>query len=164
MTSLSRILRLAGLIACALVVGLTLGHVLQAPRTRGLDGPVWLDVQHTFYGGFAIVGGLSEIVGLAATAAESVLSRRRPRCAVPPAIAALSLLGTLLVYWFVNRPNKRHGRGMDPVDAAHQLAVVSRYLGERPCRIRWSGCRSPDHLACRDDLASGVEVTRGGRQ
>jgi hypothetical protein len=44
-------LRFVGLLACSLVFGLTLTHVLQSPGSRGLDGPAWLAVQHTFYGG-----------------------------------------------------------------------------------------------------------------
>jgi hypothetical protein len=49
-------------LACSLVFGLTLTHVLQSPGSRSLDGPAWLAVQHTFYGGFAVVGGLAAAV------------------------------------------------------------------------------------------------------
>jgi hypothetical protein len=61
---LLKVLRLVGVLAAALVLGLTLTHVLQAPGSRGLDGATWLQVQHTFYGGFAVVGGTAEIAGL----------------------------------------------------------------------------------------------------
>ena len=97
-------LRFIGLLASMLVFGLTLTHVLQSPGSRGLDGAAWLQVQHTFYGGFAIVGGVAEIVGVAATAAEAIRRRHQPRIALAPAVAAVCLLGTLLSYWFGNRP------------------------------------------------------------
>ncbi len=84
--------------------GLTLSHVLQSPGSRGLDGTAWLAVQHTFYGGFAVVGGVAEIVGLLATATNAVLLRAQPRAASASALAALCLLGTLLAYWLGNRP------------------------------------------------------------
>lgn len=89
----------------ALVLGLTLSHVLQAPGSRGLDGAAWLQVQHTFYGGFAIIGGAAEIVGLAVSIALTAqLARYRWRAVFAPLLAALGLLGTLLAYWFGNRP------------------------------------------------------------
>lgn len=97
-------LRFVGLFASLLVFGLTLGHVLQSPGSRALDPMAWLQVQHTFYGGFAIVGGAAEIVGVLATAAEAIARRRDPRTALAPAVAAGCLLGTLLSYWFGNRP------------------------------------------------------------
>ena len=69
---------------------------------------MWLRVQHTFYGGFAVVGGVAEILGLLATSAEVVLvlvlPRRRPALAAAPGVAALCLVATLLAYWFGNRP------------------------------------------------------------
>lgn len=107
-----RILRLIAIASAAVVFGLTLGHVLQSPGSRGLSPSAWLEVQHTFYGGFAIVGGAAEIVGLLAAAALAVWSWRSSRSAdaggtrgwIPPAIAALALLGTLAAYWFGNRP------------------------------------------------------------
>jgi hypothetical protein len=104
MTGLLRTLRFVGLLAVATVSGLTLSHVLQSPGSSALDGRTWLLVQHTFYGGFAVVGGTAEILGLAATAGDAVLSRRRGRGALPPAVAALCLAGTLVAYFVGNRP------------------------------------------------------------
>ncbi len=99
-----RALRLTSLISCIVVLGLTLCHVLQAPGTLGLDGAGWLRVQHTFYGGFAVVGGLAEVIGLVSACAAAVTLRRRRRVAVSHAVAAACLAGTLLAYWFGNRP------------------------------------------------------------
>jgi hypothetical protein len=103
MTAGPRILRLVTLLATAMVFGLTLTHVLQSPGSRGLDGPTWLAVMHTFYGGFAIVGGAAEVVGLVTSLIETGFARRwRERAA--PAIVAVCLAGTLVSYWFGNRP------------------------------------------------------------
>src|SRR5699024_992003 len=101
----TRILYLLALVCSALVLGLTLTHVLQSPGSRSLSGAEWLDVQHTFYGGFAMVGGAAEIVGLLAAAVLGVLVVRRwGRVGFAPLLTAASLLGTLMVYWFGNRP------------------------------------------------------------
>ena len=104
MTQLPKALRLVGLLAWLLLLGLTLSHVLKSAGNRGLDGATRLQVQHTFYGRFAILGGAAVIVGLAATTTEAAYFRRRPRAAAAPAFAALCLLGTLLSYWLGNRP------------------------------------------------------------
>ena len=84
--------------------GLTLSHVLESAGSRGLDGATWLTVQHSFYGGFAIVGGVFEVIGLVATTTDAIYRRRRLRATAAPAIAALCFLGALLSYFFGNRP------------------------------------------------------------
>jgi len=99
-----RTMRFIGLLCCALVFGLTLSHVLQAPGSRALEGPTWLRVQQTFYGGFAVEGGLAEVTGLVTTSVCALLLRRRGHAPTAPLVAALCLLGTLLAYWFGNRP------------------------------------------------------------
>jgi hypothetical protein len=111
MTRSLKTVRLIGLLASSVVFGLTLSHVLESPGNRGLDGAAWLSVQHTFYGGFAIVGGVAEVIGVAATTTDAVISRRRPRAALAPALAALCLLGTLLSYLFGNRSTPRSPAG-----------------------------------------------------
>jgi hypothetical protein len=99
----SKLLRFISVLAAALVFGLTLSHVLESAGSRGLDGATWLTVQHSFYGGFAVVGGVAEAVGLVATTTDAIYRRRRLRAAAP-AFAALCFLGTLLSYFFGNRP------------------------------------------------------------
>ncbi len=102
---LTRSLYVLALTCSALVLGLTLAHVLQSPGSRSLSGAAWLDVQHTFYGGFALVGGVAETTGLLATTALAVLvARPRGRAMVASLLAAAAMLGTLLSYWFGNRP------------------------------------------------------------
>lgn len=109
-----RALRLFAIVCAALVFGLTLSHVLQSPGSRGLPPGAWLEVQHTFYGGFAVVGGVAEIVGLLAALMLAVWLWRSSRASaaatgrtsswIPPAIAGLALFGTLVAYWVGNRP------------------------------------------------------------
>lgn len=94
------------LVCSGLVFGLTLTHVLQDPGSRGLDATAWLDVQHTFYGGFAVIGGVGEIGGLFIAGAMSValFTQRVVAGGVRAGIAALCFLGMLLAYFFGNRP------------------------------------------------------------
>lgn len=102
----AKILLFVGLVCSAVVFGTTLTHVLQDPGSRGLSGPAWLEVQHTFYGGFAVVGGIGEVVGLITSGVLAVLLlvRRNLADGVRSAVAALCLLGTLLSYFLGNRP------------------------------------------------------------
>ncbi|WP_193071851.1 hypothetical protein [Brevibacterium sp. FME37] len=101
-----RLLHGLALLSSGLVFGLTLSHVLQAPGSRRLDGAEWLNVMHTFYGGFAVVGGIAEVLGLIAAVALTVvmLVQRKTVSAIATMVAALSMLGTLAAYWFGNRP------------------------------------------------------------
>ncbi|MPV50622.1 DUF1772 domain-containing protein [Pseudactinotalea sp. HY160] len=94
------------LLSATLVFGLTLGHVLQAPGSLGLDGTAWLAVMHTSYGGFAVVGGIAEVLGLvtAAWAAVAASRRRQAGAATGFAVAAVAMAGTLVSYWLGNRP------------------------------------------------------------
>lgn len=112
------------MLAAALVLGLTLTHVLQAPGSRGLDGPAWLQVQHTFYGGFAVTGGVAEVAGLVATATVAVVLLRRARMAAAHAVASACLLGTLLAYWFGNRPSAG-GNGGPPASLTRRRDRVA---------------------------------------
>jgi hypothetical protein len=135
MTRSLKTLRLIGLLASSVVFGLTLSHVLESPGNRALDGAAWLSVQHTFYGGFAIVGGVAEVIGFAATTTDAVISRRRPRAALAPALAALCPLGTLLSYFFGNRPLNTKVARLDGGNASRRLVVLPGHLGDRPRRL-----------------------------
>lgn len=134
-----KILLFVGLICTGLVFGLTLTHVLQDPGSRGLSGTEWLRVQHTFYGGFAVAGGIAEILGLITLGVLGVvlLARRNIAYGVRAAAAALCLLGTLLSYFFGNRPVNTRIAGWTPAtlppdwaayrntwEAAHAVSAV----------------------------------------
>jgi hypothetical protein len=49
---LVKALRFVSLLCAALALGLTLTHDLEVPGKQSLDGPEWLNVQHTFYSPF----------------------------------------------------------------------------------------------------------------
>lgn len=91
------------LVCSGCLTGLTLTHVLQAPGSRTLTGGEWLGVQHTFYGGFAVVGGMLEVVGLL-SAVTVALTYRRGRVTFASAFAAVAFAVTLIAYFAGNAP------------------------------------------------------------
>jgi uncharacterized membrane protein len=101
---MARALRFISLTCAALVLGVTLAHVLEAPGKRQLSGAEWTVVQNTFYAGFAVVGGIGEVLGLLSSCALAVLARHRRGPFLLTAVAALAFLGTLLSFAFGNRP------------------------------------------------------------
>lgn len=101
---LVKALRFLSLVCAALVLGLTLTHNLEIPGKRMLSGAEWLQVQHTFYGGFAIVGGITETFGLLSTALLAFLLRWRRMALILTLIAALCFAGMLALFAFGNNP------------------------------------------------------------
>jgi hypothetical protein len=97
-------IRFVSMLCAALVLGLTLTHVLEIPGKSQLSGAEWLTVQHSFYGGFAIVGGLAEIVGLLSSGVLAYLLRQRRIPFILALVAALSFAGTLAAFAFGNSP------------------------------------------------------------
>lgn len=97
-------LRFLSLICTTLVLGLTLTHDLEIPGKHLLSGAEWLQIQHTFYGGFAIVGGIAEILGLLSTALLAFLLRERRTALILALIAALCFAGMLALFAFGNNP------------------------------------------------------------
>jgi hypothetical protein len=96
--------RFVSLFCAALALGLTLAHDLEIPGKQQLSGAEWLAVQHTFYGGFAIVGGLAQIVGLISTGVLLSLLRQQRAAFVLTLIATLSFAGMLALFAFGNNP------------------------------------------------------------
>ena len=99
-----RPLRFCATLCASLVMGLTLSHVLQAPGSLNLDGAEWLTVQHTFYGGFAVVGGAAEVIGLASTIAVAVVVRGDRVGRRVAVVAAACFAGTLVAFALGNAP------------------------------------------------------------
>jgi uncharacterized membrane protein len=97
-------LRFISVVCTALVLGLTVTHVLEIPGKRQLSSGEWLLVQHTFYGGFAIVGGISEILGLATTIAILFGTWKNRKTFFLTLMSTLCFLGMFLSYWLGNRP------------------------------------------------------------
>ncbi len=85
-------------------MGLTVTHDLEIPGKQLLSGAAWLQVQHTFYGGFAIVGGVAEVLGLILTVILLSLLRSHRVAFVLTTIAALCFVGMLAVFFFGNNP------------------------------------------------------------
>jgi hypothetical protein len=96
--------RFVSLCCTALALGLTLTHDLEIPGKQQLSGAEWLVVQHTFYGGFAIVGGLAQIVGLISTGYLLFLLRQQRTALILTLIATLSFAGMLALFAFGNNP------------------------------------------------------------
>ena len=101
---LFKTLRFLSLVCAALVLGLTLTHDLEIPGKHLLSGANWLAVQHTFYGGFAIVGGIAEILGLLSTGLLLFLLRKQRVALVLTLVAALCFAGMLTLFAFGNNP------------------------------------------------------------
>ncbi|HZU06979.1 MAG TPA: hypothetical protein VFB73_13515 [Chloroflexota bacterium] len=101
---LLKTLRFVSIVCAALALGLTVAHVLERPGKAQLSGAEWLLVQHTFYGGFAVVGGLAEVLGLLTSLGTLVLLRGRRTQAMLALLGALSFAGMLLSYAAGNRP------------------------------------------------------------
>ncbi|HLW01168.1 MAG TPA: anthrone oxygenase family protein [Ktedonobacterales bacterium] len=101
---LLKTLRFVSLLCAALAFGLTLTHDLEIPGKQMLSAADWVKVQNTFYGGFALVGGVAEILGLISAGILLFWLARRPSAFVLTLIAALSFAGMLAVFAFGNNP------------------------------------------------------------
>jgi hypothetical protein len=97
-------LRFVSLVCAALVMGVTVAHDLEIPGKDLLSGAAWLTVQRTFYGGFAVVGGVAEVLGLLSTGLLAFFLRRQRAAFVLTLIAALCFAGMLAVFAFGNQP------------------------------------------------------------
>jgi len=97
-------LRFVSLLCAALVMGLTITHDLEIPGKHQLSGAEWLMIQNTFYGGFALVGGVGETLGLIVTVVLCYLLRGQRIAFVLTLIAALSFAATLALFAFGNQP------------------------------------------------------------
>ncbi len=101
---LVKTIRFVSLFCTALALGLTLTHDLEIPGKQMLSGANWLIVQHTFYGGFAVVGGVAEVLGLISTGLLLYLLRERRAAFALTLVAALSFVGMLALFAFGNNP------------------------------------------------------------
>lgn len=97
-------LRFVSLVCAALAMGVTIAHDLEIPGKDLLNGAEWLTVQNTFYGGFALVGGITEVLGLALTGLLAWFLRRQRTSFFLTLFAALCFAGMLAVFAFGNQP------------------------------------------------------------
>lgn len=91
-------------VCAALVLGLTVTHDLEIPAKQMLSGASWLTVQQTFYGGFAIVGGITEVLGLISAGLLAYFLRKRRTVFILTLVAAICFAGMLAVFAFGNNP------------------------------------------------------------
>lgn len=101
---LLKTLRFISLLLTALTLAPLYAHVLELPGKMTLSGAEWLAVQHNLYGGFALSGAFSEILGLLATLALAVLVRKRRLAFALTLVAALCFVGMLVVFALGNNP------------------------------------------------------------
>ncbi len=101
---LLKMTRFVSLVCAALALGLTVTHDLEIPGKQGLSGADWLTVQHTFYGGFAIVGGVAEVLGLLSTGMLAYLLHKQGSTFILTLLAAISFAGMLALFAFGNNP------------------------------------------------------------
>ncbi|HKS69381.1 MAG TPA: hypothetical protein VJQ45_03110 [Ktedonobacterales bacterium] len=99
-----KIVRFLSIFLTAVAFGLAYAHVMEAPGARTLSGAEWLAVQHTFYGGFAVSGGVGEVGGLAATLVALYLVRGHRVAFIWTLVAALCLALMLVVFAVGNNP------------------------------------------------------------
>ena len=122
---LVKTLRFVSLLCAALTLALTLAHDLQIPGKQMLRGADWLIVQQTFYGGFALVGGVAEVLGLISTGFLLVLLRERRASFILTVVAALSFVSmhesACLDLWAARHNGCRHSPVVPPAThvAAH---------------------------------------------
>jgi hypothetical protein len=96
--------RFVSLLCAALALGLTITHDLEIPGKHMLSGANWLAIQNTFYGGFAIAGGVAEVLGLISTGVVLFLLRERRTAFALTLVAALSFAVMLALFAFGNNP------------------------------------------------------------
>lgn len=99
-----KIVRFVSLICAALALGLTLAHDLEIPGKEQLSGAEWWRVQQTFYGGFAVVGGVAEVLGLISSGLLAYLLRRQRIGFILALVAVVAFVGMLALFAFGNNP------------------------------------------------------------
>jgi hypothetical protein len=99
-----KVLRFISLSFAVLGFAVTFAHVLQIPGQRALDAAAYLQVAHTFYGGYAVTGAVAEIGGLVATLLVLYLVRGRRVAFTLTLIAVLCPLAMLLFFFVGNAP------------------------------------------------------------
>ncbi|GHO95831.1 hypothetical protein KSF_058790 [Reticulibacter mediterranei] len=98
------IVRFVSMTCAALAFGLTFAHDLEIPGKEQLSGAEWWRVQQTFYGGFAVVGGGAEVLGLISSGLLAYLLRKRRTALILALVAIVSFAGMLAVFAFGNNP------------------------------------------------------------
>jgi hypothetical protein len=148
----------------ALSLAPALGHFLEMPAKMRYDGPLWLTISQTLYGGFGKVGGAFEAGAIFTTVVLVLLVRgRRPAfgwsllamlCVLLSHVAfwiwlapvnatvAASTLATLPDNWMALRSKWEYTHAARAVLQAIALgALTLSIIGETPARARKEGHR-----------------------
>ena len=138
---LLKTIRFVSLLCAALTLGLTVTHDLEIPGKQMLSGAEWLSVQQTFYGGFAIVGGIAEVLGLISTGVLLSLLRKRRTAFLLTLVAAISFVGMLTLFAFGNNPLNQQIMAWTPqaLPANWQQTRCLGWLPRSQFRLRCSG-------------------------
>src|SRR5690242_21812438 len=101
---LVKIVRFVSLICAVLAFGLTLAHDLEIPGKEQLSGAEWWRVQQSFYGGFAVVGGVAEVFGLISSGLLAYLLRKQRAGFILALVAVVAFAGMLVLFASGNNP------------------------------------------------------------
>ena len=85
----------------ALTMGLLFSHVLEMPQKMQYPAPLYLQVTHTLYNYFGLIGGPLELTGLLFAIVLCFLTHSRPLENVLT-ISATGLLAAALLLWILN--------------------------------------------------------------
>lgn len=99
-----RVVLFVSLTLTALTLAPLYAHVLEWSGKAELSGAEWLEVQHHLYGGYAISGAITEMLGLLSMLTLAFLVRNHRGRLVLAAIAALCFVGMLAVFAVGNNP------------------------------------------------------------
>jgi len=99
----------------ALAWASTVAHALELPGKLRLDKPTYFAVQHIYYPGFTVAGGIGEVGGIIVTL---VLVLATPGGTEPFWLALVALVGMIAmhgVYWVFVHPVNRYWLGGQPI-------------------------------------------------
>ena len=86
-------LRLITLVAAALTLGASFGHVLELPQKMSWDAQLWVTVEHSLYRWFGVIGGPLEVLTVVCAVVLAVRARSRGT------VAAAALFVLALAEW-----------------------------------------------------------------
>lgn len=99
-----RVILIVSLALTALTFAPLYAHILEWPGKVTLSGAEWLTVQHNLYGGYAVSGAVTEMLGLLSTLLLAFLVRRRRGHVVLASVAALCFVSMLAIFAVGNSP------------------------------------------------------------
>jgi hypothetical protein len=91
-------LRPVTLVAAALTLGASFGHVLELPQKMAWDADLWVTVEHSLYKWFGVIGGPLEVLTVVCAIVLAVRTRL-DRSPSRGATAAAALFALALVEW-----------------------------------------------------------------